>query len=67
MTPVVLGRKMTLSPILIFISMLFWTWCWGMPGAFLAAPIAVFSKLVYDFLIGQPADLARSEAVAESK
>jgi predicted PurR-regulated permease PerM len=66
-TPVVLGRKMTLSPILIFISMLFWTWCWGMPGAFLAAPIAVFAKLVYDFLIGQPADLARSEAAAESK
>ena len=66
-TPVVLGRKMTLSPILIFISMLFWTWCWGMPGAFLAAPIAVFAKLLYDFLIGQPADLARSEAATENK
>ena len=66
-TPVVMGRKMTLSPILIFISMLFWTWCWGIPGAFLAAPIAVFAKLVYDFVIGQPADLARSEAAAENK
>ena len=58
---------LAMLPILIFISMLFWTWCWGMPGAFLAAPIAVFAKLVYDFLIGQPADLARSEAAAESK
>lgn len=66
-TPVVLGRKMTLSPILIFVSMLFWTWCWGMPGAFLAAPIAVFARLVYDFVIGQPAEQARSEAAAGSK
>lgn len=62
-TPVVMGRTMTLNPILIFISMLFWTWCWGMPGAFLAAPIAVFSKLVYDFVIGQSVDRAQAEAV----
>lgn len=52
-TPVVMGRTMTLNPILIFVSMLFWTWCWGMPGAFLAAPIAVFAKLVYDFVLGR--------------
>jgi predicted PurR-regulated permease PerM len=51
-TPVVMGRKMTLTPILVFLSMLFWTWCWGMPGAFLAAPIAVFGKLAYDFAAG---------------
>lgn len=48
-TPVVMGRAMTLSPIFVFLSMLFWTWCWGMPGAFLAAPIAVFAKLAFDF------------------
>jgi predicted PurR-regulated permease PerM len=38
-TPFVLGRRLTLNPALILISLSFWGWIWGAPGAFLAVPI----------------------------
>ena len=40
-TPAVLGRHLTVSPISVFLSMLLWTWVWGMAGALLAVPILV--------------------------
>ena len=40
-TPTVLGRHLTVSPIAVFLSMLLWTWVWGMAGALLAVPILV--------------------------
>jgi predicted PurR-regulated permease PerM len=44
-TPAILGRHLTLSPISVFLSMLLWTWLWGMPGAFLSVPIVVIATL----------------------
>lgn len=44
-TPAILGRHLTLSPIAVFLSMLLWTWLWGMPGAFLSVPIVVIATL----------------------
>ena len=40
-TPAILGRQLKLNPIAVFLSMLFWTWVWGMAGAILAVPILV--------------------------
>lgn len=40
-TPAILGRQLTISPIAIFLSMLVWTWVWGIPGALLSVPILV--------------------------
>jgi predicted PurR-regulated permease PerM len=28
-TPVLLGRRFTLNPVVIFVSLIFWTWLWG--------------------------------------
>jgi predicted PurR-regulated permease PerM len=47
-TPVVLGRSFTLSPVAIFISLMVWLWLWGVPGALLAVPILVSAKVVCD-------------------
>jgi predicted PurR-regulated permease PerM len=47
-TPVLLGRRFTLNPVVIFVSLLFWTWLWGMPGALLSLPILVSIKVVSD-------------------
>jgi len=44
-TPTILGRHMTLNPIAIFLSMLLWTWMWGVVGAFLAVPILVVASV----------------------
>lgn len=47
-TPVLLGRRFTLNPVIIFVSLIFWTWLWGMPGALLSLPILVTLKAVCD-------------------
>jgi predicted PurR-regulated permease PerM len=45
-TPVVLGRRFTLNPVVIFVSLIFWTWLWGVPGALLSVPILVSIEVV---------------------
>lgn len=47
-TPVLLGRRFTLNPVVIFVSLIFWTWLWGVPGALLSVPILVSMKVVCD-------------------
>jgi predicted PurR-regulated permease PerM len=47
-TPVLLGRRFTLNPVVIFISLILWTWLWGVPGALLSVPILVSIKVVCD-------------------
>ncbi|MCA9453852.1 MAG: AI-2E family transporter, partial [Nitrospira sp.] len=34
-TPHLLGRKLTLNPVIILVSVLFWGWLWGAVGALL--------------------------------
>jgi len=47
-TPVLLGRRFTLNPVVIFVSLIFWTWLWGVPGALLSLPILVSIKVISD-------------------
>ena len=49
-TPVLLGRRFTLNPVVICVSLIFWTWLWGVPGALLSVPILVSIKVVCDRL-----------------
>jgi predicted PurR-regulated permease PerM len=46
--PVLFGRRFTLNPVVIFVSLIFWTWLWGVPGALLSVPILVSIKAVCD-------------------
>ncbi len=47
-TPMILGRRLTLNPVMIFISLIFWTWIWGIPGALLSIPILMMTKIFCD-------------------
>jgi predicted PurR-regulated permease PerM len=47
-TPTVLGQRLRLNPVAIFVGLLFWGWLWGVPGAMLAVPILVAFKIVCD-------------------
>ena len=38
-TPMFLGRSMTLNPVVILIALIFWGWLWGIAGMILAVPI----------------------------
>ena len=49
-TPFVLGRRLSLNPVVIFIALMFWAWIWGVPGAILAVPMLVTFKIVADHL-----------------
>jgi predicted PurR-regulated permease PerM len=37
-TPVVIGRTMTLNPFIVFLAIAFWLWLWGPIGGFIAVP-----------------------------
>lgn len=47
-SPLVLGRRLTLNPVVIFLSLTFWTWLWGVAGAILAVPITAVFKILCD-------------------
>jgi len=47
-TPLILGRRLTLNPVILFLSLTFWSWLWGIPGAVLAVPIMVVVKILCD-------------------
>ena len=44
-TPVIMGRRFTLDPALLFVGLLFWWYVWGTPGALLAVPMMVAFKI----------------------
>lgn len=45
-TPLVVGKSLRLNPIMIFVSILFWGWIWGIPGVLLAVPILAAIKII---------------------
>lgn len=47
-TPLLLSRRFTLNPVLVVISLVFWFWMWGVPGAILAVPMLAILKIVSD-------------------
>lgn len=44
--PHYLGKQMDLSPVFVLLSLFFWGWVWGVPGMFLAVPIAAVIKIL---------------------
>ena len=44
-TPVVMGRSLTLNPVLVLLSLMFWGWMWGIVGVILAVPILAAFKI----------------------
>jgi predicted PurR-regulated permease PerM len=44
-TPWVMGRSLTLNPVIILLSLTFWGWMWGIAGVILAVPILAAFKI----------------------
>ena len=38
-TPIMFGRSVSLNPVAVFVSFMFWGWLWGIPGMLLALPL----------------------------
>ena len=47
-TPAVVGRRLTINPLLILLSLSFWAWVWGTTGALLAVPLLIILRTVLD-------------------
>lgn len=45
-TPLIVGHRLTINPVLILISLSFWSWVWGTPGALLAVPLLIIVQTV---------------------
>jgi predicted PurR-regulated permease PerM len=45
-TPLIVGHRLTISPIMILISLSFWGWVWGTTGALLAVPLLIMIQTV---------------------
>jgi predicted PurR-regulated permease PerM len=48
LTPMIVGHRLTLNPIAVFLTILFWGWLWGIPGALMAVPILAVFKILCD-------------------
>jgi predicted PurR-regulated permease PerM len=49
-TPIVVGRRLLLNPVMIFVGLMFWFWLWGIAGGLLAVPILASLKIVCDHI-----------------
>ena len=51
-TPMLLAKRLTLNPVMVIVSLFFWDWMWGVPGALLSVPLLAVTKIVCDRLPG---------------
>jgi predicted PurR-regulated permease PerM len=46
-TPLIVGKRLTISPLAILVALSFWAWVWGTTGALLAVPLLIILKTVF--------------------
>jgi predicted PurR-regulated permease PerM len=49
-TPMLLANRFTINPVAVILSLIFWYWMWGVPGAILAVPMLAIAKIISDRL-----------------
>ena len=49
-TTLVLGKRLALNNVALFIGLAFWWWIWGIPGAFIGVPLMAVFKIYCDHI-----------------
>jgi predicted PurR-regulated permease PerM len=49
-SPFVLGNRLSLNPVAVFVGLMYWYWIWGVPGAFIAVPLLATFKICCDHI-----------------
>lgn len=52
-TPTLIGRSLSVNPLLVFLSLVFWLWLWGPIGGVIAIPLLIWSLAVFRGLTHQ--------------
>ena len=50
-TPTIVGRRLALNALAVFIALAFWTWLWGPMGAFLSSPLLIVALIIREHLL----------------
>jgi predicted PurR-regulated permease PerM len=50
-TPTIIGRRLQLNALAVFIALAFWTWLWGPMGGFLASPLLIVALILKEHLM----------------
>jgi predicted PurR-regulated permease PerM len=51
LTPTIIGRRLALNALAVFLALGFWTWLWGPMGAFLASPLLIVAIILKEHLM----------------
>ncbi|RVV98217.1 AI-2E family transporter [Mesobaculum littorinae] len=51
-TPTLVGRQLEMNVVAVFVTVIFWTWFWGIPGALMAVPFLLLLKVICDNVAG---------------
>jgi hypothetical protein len=49
-TPTIIGRRLELNALAVFIALAFWTWLWGPMGGFLSSPLLIVGLILKEHL-----------------
>jgi predicted PurR-regulated permease PerM len=49
-TPTIIGRRLELNALAVFVALAFWTWLWGPMGGFLSSPLLIVALILRDHL-----------------
>jgi predicted PurR-regulated permease PerM len=50
-TPTIIGRRLALNALAVFIALAFWTWLWGPMGSFLSSPLLIVALILKEHLM----------------
>ena len=50
-TPTIIGRRLSLNALAVFLALAFWTWLWGPMGAFLSSPLLIVGLVLREHLM----------------
>jgi predicted PurR-regulated permease PerM len=50
-TPTIIGRRLELNALAVFMALAFWTWLWGPMGGFLSSPLLIVALILKDHLL----------------